>query len=480
MHTRCLIHLIASFAAFSCGAQAGPPERLARLLNERAAWLKTETRCIRQAPDEYSGPRQFGYASVGGDHLQTDYGDEEGVVARNEQGQPLESGYGPFYSLRRGGDLWVYRDGDVHADLIQGVSPLSSIDARSFGIYCSPNVATLEDAIINPFGMGEAVQYSARSEDGKEVISAQNGSKSMSWYFDDERTIVPSRVAYFEGGRLMAESKSILGAFDGKVFPQRIEFYRFGYKGGVEPFEIMEIQTLDVNSTEMPDALDLAAIHIDAGIDVTIRQEGAMDHVEMRRWDGVNLVPLEVANEGQRSGRWTPGPHTLANRQRAQDLMRLRQESGRWPPPAPDVAQSTETEPATQQQPPGLAATAVSGWEAYTRRFIERYRLNVDQTSQAIRILRNCENEAHEWVQRHMREYDEYDSSVAKFRADQHEKTTDSTALDRSAAKLLKPLDDIFERTLKPRLDAIPTTQQRKDVEGVVKRKATSRPAAGG
>lgn len=468
------------FALFvlSDWTQPAIPDRLARLLNERAGWSKTDIRCIRHAPEEYSGPRQFGFTSVGGDHLQTDFGDEEGVVIRNEQGEAIESGFGPVYSLRRGGELWYYKDGDVHADLFEGVGPLTSIDARSFGVYCAPHVGTLEDAIIRPFGMGQTVEYTQRAEGNGEVIIARNGDKEMAWHFDDASAGAPSKVVYTEAGRIMAESRSVLGKYDNRTFPTRIEYYKFGYRGGVEPFNVMEIQSLDVNSPNTPNELNLEAIHIDAGINVTIRQEGAPDKVEMRRWTGTRFATLEEANDAERKGVWISGPHVLANRQRARDLMKMREESGQRAPTVAGDAGATSKRITVDDRPPSLAANVISGWEAYTRRFIARYRLNGDQTDQALRLLRNCESEAQEWIQRHPDDYDQYENTIARMRAGERGASATGGEMDRLRAKLLEPLDDIFERTLKPRLNAIPTTQQRRNVEGVLRTKATSRPAS--
>lgn len=120
-----------------------------------------------------------------------------------------------------------------------------------------------------------------------------------------------------------------------------------------------------------------------------------------------------------------------------------------------------------------------SWWERYTRRFIGRYSLNKAQTQKARSILKKCQDQGNSYVKRHRAELDELEARVAEL-----SKTT--TAADREQlvaarqrfGEKLAPIDDIFEKQLKPRLDKLPTRKQRAAVNGSEKEGVSIRPTA--
>lgn len=113
-----------------------------------------------------------------------------------------------------------------------------------------------------------------------------------------------------------------------------------------------------------------------------------------------------------------------------------------------------------------------SEWEQYTKQFIERYKLDDEQKTKAMQILKDCQDQGNRYVTSRKARIEAIDEELKKLgndanAAEQRKKLTEQRG------KLLDPLTQIFERQLKPRLEKLPTRAQRRDAENPPK------PAAG-
>jgi hypothetical protein len=90
-------------------------------------------------------------------------------------------------------------------------------------------------------------------------------------------------------------------------------------------------------------------------------------------------------------------------------------------------------------------------WEQYVQQFIERYKLNEEQASRAHKILKSCQNQRERYLRGRAEQLEKLDRQEAKEQAD----------ITAQRTKLMAPIDNIFERQLKPRLEKIPTRAQR-------------------
>jgi hypothetical protein len=107
-----------------------------------------------------------------------------------------------------------------------------------------------------------------------------------------------------------------------------------------------------------------------------------------------------------------------------------------------------------------------SEWEAYVRKFIEKYQLNEDQQNQANKILKSCQNQAARYMRSRQKQIERMDQRLAELKNPTDDAQKQEVAKLREAReKLLSPIGLIFERQLKPRLEKLPTRSQREAAE---------------
>ncbi|MCA9242973.1 MAG: hypothetical protein KDA32_03385 [Phycisphaerales bacterium] len=144
-----------------------------------------------------------------------------------------------------------------------------------------------------------------------------------------------------------------------------------------------------------------------------------------------------------------------------------------------DGSKSPEVNP----QPPGRspheprsnAATAVrsktatrqeSDWERYTREFCEKYELNDEQRQRAQSILTDCEKQRDRYLEKKKATLEDLDKRIAELRQSKDKDAgTQVTTLTQQKTDLEAPVQRIFDRQLKPRLERLPTSAQRKAAE---------------
>lgn len=115
-------------------------------------------------------------------------------------------------------------------------------------------------------------------------------------------------------------------------------------------------------------------------------------------------------------------------------------------------------------------------WDSYTRDFITRYKLNDAQTQKAYAILDACKIQGRNHMNRVKARLTLFDQKIdAAKKSRDKQARSNSKELTAERSKLLEPLNRIFERQLKPRLDKLPTRAQRKVAESTSnKRKSGS------
>ncbi|MEP0846512.1 MAG: hypothetical protein HRF50_06770 [Phycisphaerae bacterium] len=121
-----------------------------------------------------------------------------------------------------------------------------------------------------------------------------------------------------------------------------------------------------------------------------------------------------------------------------------------------------------------------SQWEQYVREFIQRYGLNEEQQQQAQAILKDCQAQGERHIRGKKSEMDRIDARVAELRNTRDAAATKEIAeLNEQRQKLIEPIEQIFEKSLKPRLEKLPTRAQRKAAEAAAnKPKSDGKPAS--
>lgn len=156
------------------------------------------------------------------------------------------------------------------------------------------------------------------------------------------------------------------------------------------------------------------------------------------------------------------------------------------PRPRPGLPESGGVQPShggekKEAEVPKGKAEPESRWEQYTREFIERYRLDPGQTQKALDILKDCKEQAGSYLRGKGAQIEALDkrieSSKAEAGPDAKERSKVLSELTEARAKLIEPVDQIFEKQLKPRLEKLPTRAQRQAAEAA---KTKSKPGAAG
>ncbi|MFN0134868.1 MAG: hypothetical protein ACKVS9_01980 [Phycisphaerae bacterium] len=119
-------------------------------------------------------------------------------------------------------------------------------------------------------------------------------------------------------------------------------------------------------------------------------------------------------------------------------------------------------------------------WEKYTKDFIAKYELNEEQRQKALTILKDCQDNATKVAVGKKTELEEIEKRENELKTSQDAgKSKELGELTKRRDAALKPIGDIFENQLKPRLDRLPTRAQRKAADDAAKKPATptSKPA---
>jgi hypothetical protein len=132
-------------------------------------------------------------------------------------------------------------------------------------------------------------------------------------------------------------------------------------------------------------------------------------------------------------------------------------------PRAATAAQPDATEREKEQQPAPLGAPdkLVAGWDKYVADFVKKYELVKMQKQKAETILKACKAQAEQYLRRAAARIESVDEQLeaAKKAAPKNEAAI--TQLEKQQQALLQPLQDVFEKQLKPRLEQLPTRAQR-------------------
>lgn len=396
-------------------------------------------------------------------HIHIHRGDEEGVVTRTPEGAPHPHDTGlPRYRFEAPGDAWIRRGGSLTQNLLLHRPRQVRDDVRTLG--AAPYMANFDmhdliwrENVRNPV----AKSFEESREDDLHVARVQTSTGTTTYWLDSQRGWSPVRVRddYESGG--WAESRSALKLMDGVWFPTAVEMYSSRYKDGKEPAMVVRVYSATFNRPEHPQELTPADIGLEVGMDAQVVDQDTRSR--RGKWDGERVVSDEEFLQRLRRGELQEGPGFLRGIAKAQTkLAQDRKTQGAVAGPAEATATAysslQQAADAARRQPEKFESL----WETYVRRFIQKYQLNDDQTQKAMSILKDCQAQAQSYMTRHKGDFEELDRRAAKLKEKgEAESSASWSALKKQKAKLLKPIGDIFERRLKPRLDKLPTRAQR-------------------
>ncbi|MGE0479300.1 MAG: hypothetical protein AB7Q17_02390 [Phycisphaerae bacterium] len=444
-----------------------PPEELRLMLEYRAAIQTAQVDSTTATFDLKPGQtliRRYSHRCAPRRVLMTHRGNEHGIVLpgpdRNSVPPTRQT---PLHYLYRDGEVWTHQEEDPIAEYLRTDGYVW--DARMIGLSASRH--TGNDIHRTVLGLTDRAEpprkYSVRTEGNLRVVTAERENERIEWWLHPKCGFQPVRVAYYDNDRLSRETRSDLYEMDGYWFPRAVHEYNSRYRDGTEPAYSITVASAEFNHPDHPREFTPADIGI--GVDTT--------HVMLKDLAG-RVLEIGVYN----------GDGFRTHDERAV-------ERGIVPASATQPAVSasgTHAQSPRASTPARLTLPAwESAWRKYTREFIERCQLTDDQAQKAWSICADCEKRAQAYVERHKAKFDDLDRRAAALR------TTTSPAAETTAARpnasasaekasgaaggpldtatrqklaadrarLLEPINEIFERQLKPRLDALLTRAQR-------------------
>jgi len=107
-----------------------------------------------------------------------------------------------------------------------------------------------------------------------------------------------------------------------------------------------------------------------------------------------------------------------------------------------------------------------SQWDKYVEDFIARYKLDSAQQQKARTILKECKDQARRYLKGKKSQIERLDKQAEQLKKSKDkDKSRKLAEVEAQKRKLREPIDRIFERQLKPRLERLPTRAQRKAAE---------------
>lgn len=493
----CALGLALSWVATSVSQER--PAALEKMVAARDA-LRTgqmelsHTNYARPAGDGRVHTMLMGARFAGDRHVWVFRGDEEGVVTRTVEGAPSSvGGTAARFVFESPGEFW-----DRHNDALSHISVLRRgadicEDFRTLGVGPGRASVRIHDLVWRQNVRDPvAMSFEEWDEGDLHVVRARTDIQTTTYWLDPQRAWAPVRVRsdYSNGG--WAEARSALKLSDGVWFPALVRMYSRQYKDGKEPAEVVEVLSATFNRPDHPQQLTVADIGVEPGMDVQVMDDKAAGNVTLGKWDGNQVLSFGEFAQRLSRGEVKEGPSFLAavhKAQSAQAEQRKAESGGRAAPlpAAPPEAAHASTAPAEGLPRGDLtleraldgarreAGQPSSLWEEYVQAFIKKYRLNEDQSQKAFGILRECQDAAQAYLSKRKPDIERLaQRRAALSAAPEKDRGAQRVDIEKEFRDLLKPVDEIFDKQLKPRLDKLPTRAQRAPAEAETK--PTSQP----
>lgn len=360
-----------------------------------------------------------------GKYCQEFTGDEEGVVARDELGNPSSQGGARSSRVMfHQGNIWECGDRDIEARVWDpsNADQHKIVDLRLLGLNPILPYSDI-DSMVKNAGYPPLAYTTTETNNVYHVI-AKTDESEIQWWIDAGRGWSVTRAMVRQGDQTVSEVEFEVAQFDGIWFPSRMRRYS-GAKGEDNISEEIKIIAAEFNRDDHPQEITPKSIGLEIGMPV--RFIDVSPPFSSPVWNGEDVVPAAQFSAAVDAGLARISPTLL--RERARLIERIRREEARAAEPAEDAQ----------------IKSRLTRWEQYTRDVCAHYALSSEQAQHAWNICRACQEQARSYAARHARALD-----------------GSTTAVNPDAAvQLFQRIDSIFETRLKPRLEDIPTTSQR-------------------
>jgi len=426
-------------------SQTGIPAELLRAAQSRAS----ETAQVDWAIDLGDSVRFYTSKIAGDQRLYFNRGDlrRGGLQNRAEEGNPYS--YSELRYLVKDGEMWDSIE-DAQKVTVQPYDRRMdpTVDGRTAGFLPIPEVMpALEHCFEDYLQRLNVTSYLVDDQGDICEVTAHlpDGIREFKWWLDKQKGWSPVRCAVISEGRVINEAVSTLRNYDGIWFPERVE-YHSAERGN----SVKHILSATFDKPEHPHGYspnDLGVLPGTAVADLRGRDP------TMSWWDGEQVFPdgdpyFERVDRGEI------------------DLEPYRREAERIARDGPGRKPKVITDPAAGlvhlSHTPGL-------WEEYVRRFMLKHRLDIPQTRKGWEVLSEAQKAAYQFLDRHARDFERIDRQIEELRtaeradgAGRSEAQAKRETLDAERLRMLEPIDLIFEKQLRARLESLLTPAQRK------------------
>lgn len=414
------------------------PSALLRVEESRAriftgeVWLGLRT--PHERPDDFLTLR---LRFANGDIAQELVGYSDGATGVLEDGTPQRN---PYNTLANQAGCWEYWLQDPRASLHPRTAtnvPLST-DLRGLGLSFASLTSDLSDALWgnNPSTVGR--RYRQTLEERRvRVEMLTDEQRTYLWYVDPQRDWnVTEMQLVDQSGVVLRKLIVELQQVNNTWFPRRV----LCTVAEQEEFAI-EIQSVRLNDPTLPPHLTPDDIGIEPGLNIFVSgQKGP------HFWGGDRLLTGAEFKDRLKSGAIRRGPRVEAL-----------YEQMRSPQP---FSQVSSIQTVSQLRAVVSAEGRQSVWERYTQSVIDRYRFTESQTQIAWRVCRECQGEGNRYLK---------SKKLGIERIERDMKTAgpqETAKLKEELRNLAGPIQEIFEKKLKPQLRRISTPEQRTTADG--------------
>lgn len=360
----------------------------------------------------------------------------DGTPLLDERGGKYFPGRSPLMVMNTPGQVWQRLPEEATNKLFETSVDFAEVqvpDPRAFGCGHS-NSGGLEYAVLGEFTETdrEPVRLQAHRDGALWVVRADYAQHKRIWWIDPERGWNPTRAQVLEvSGEVQFETLSELREMDGVWFPHKITTYA-GESAGNRVYETIAVVAAEFNKPEH----SLVLAPVDIGI---------------RFGEPVNRVSERMAVLDQQV---FDGAHAVSRQE-----FQARRDRGEFDGKA-IVATAAAGPASSGSGRPSAVLIRLSKWEQYTADFVRKHALDSAQTEGADRILRGAQAAGNRVIKKH-----EDTIRAAEERLSNMNDVGLRAETERKIGTLLSPLDTIFERSLKSRLERLPTRAQRQAAE---------------
>ncbi|MFH1747471.1 MAG: hypothetical protein ABIG44_10555 [Planctomycetota bacterium] len=429
------------------------------IISGRIEWV------VMSGPDDPATLSCVSRFAKNGDDIFENRGDEDGWTVFHPDSKLGASMYPQIYMRNTDGE-WHYQETGTHAQWWGPDTPTDQSfvmdyikDIRMVGI--SPFTRSMKAAVgfeaIWNLPHTDAPEWEQTQVGDVYVVRAtyNNGAAEARWEINPNKGWNVER-ATLTNATNSYEVRCILKQYGDVWFPEKTQYFK---NGGLT--DSISVRSASINQPTDPRQFTLADLGAEPGTHVSA-QHLPTAIGKPRIWNGDAISSWDQWEQDVRDGKcqWGPTFREMHKRRRYDSPYML-----------PEDRQRRKFSKITHALRSALTAYDEL-WEAYVRDFIARYQLDEEQSAKAMRILADCQQRAGKIVERIRPEVTSLSSQLQHATKDDDRERV--AELQKRVDKLRAPINGIFNESLLPRLEKLPTRKQR---EAADKRLAETQPA---